>query len=528
MLATCELASLWSVVHDDGIAEEPQEPRRFRHWMLPLRMLLGGLLITVATGGAVATAGLLQLKGIQDELHRFGHTVDFQNGTVTPTEAGKPQTLLLVGSDRRYGAGKKDARSDTMMLVRIDPKQPAITVLSVPRDLAVQIPGHGMAKINESYGEGGLDLTARTLKDVLSTKTERFHINHAIATTFGGFIQAINHIQCVYIDVDRRYYHSNAGLPVSERYAEINIPAGYQQLCGTQALAYVRFRHLDNDLVRAARQQDFLRAAKDQLRQQGVFRNIKPLTRIFAKATETDSDLQSSRGILRLAKLAVAASGKPVRQIHFPGRLVAPGQGGLGTSYLGAYVTASPGAIHKAVEQFMHPSVPKPAPRSHKVSRHTAKAPMRDGRAQGLALVKAMPAHRATRIPIFVPNALTRRGQYPASTAVAPNPRRYVLRDAQGHRHAAYRLVIAENVTLGQYYGVQGTTWRTPPILAGSHQTRRIGGRTYSLYSNGGRIRLVSWQTRRGTYWISNTLTLDLSNSEMLALATSAKQVTAR
>ena len=528
MLATCELASLSAVVHDDGIAEEPQEPRRFRHWLLPLRMLLGGLLITVATGGAVATAGLLQLKSIQDELHRFGHTVQFQKGTVTPTQPGKPQTLLLVGSDRRYGAGKKDARSDTMMLVRIDPKQPAITVLSIPRDLAVQIPGHGLAKINESYGEGGLDLTARTLKDLLSTKSERFHINHAIATTFGGFVEAVDHIGCVYIDVDRRYYHSNAGLPVSEHYAEINIPAGYQQLCGTQALAYVRFRHLDNDLVRAARQQDFLRAAKDQLRQQGVLNNIKPLTHIFAKATETDSDLQSSRGILRLAKLAVAASGKPVRQIHFPGNMVAPGQGGLGTSYLGAYVTASPDQIHRAVEQFLHPSAPKPVPHSHKVSRHTARAPMRDALSQGRALVKAMPARKRTRIPVFVPAQLTRRGQYPASTQTDPNPRRYVLRDARGRRHAAYRLMIAEDVTLGQYYGVQGTTWRTPPILAGSHQTRRIGGRTYSLYTNGGRVRLVSWQTPKGVYWISNTLTLDLSNSEMLALATSAKQVTNR
>jgi LCP family protein required for cell wall assembly len=527
VLSVCELASL-SLVHDDGIAEEPPEPRRFRHWILPLRMLLGGLLISVVTGGAVATAGLLQLKGIQDELHQFGHTAQFQKGTVTPTEAGKPQTLLLVGSDRRYGAGKKDARSDTMMLVRIDPKQAAITVLSIPRDLAVRIPGHGLAKLNESYSEGGLDLTARTLKDLLSTKTERFHINHAIATTFGGFVQAVDHIGCVYIDVDRRYYHSNAGLPVSERYAEINVRAGYQRLCGQQALQYVRFRHLDNDIVRSARQQDFLRAAKDQLRQQGLLKNIKPLTRIFAKATETDSDLQSSRGILRLAKLAVAASGKPVRQIHFAGTMVEPGQGALGTSYLGAYVTATPAQIHSAVEQFLHPPAAKPFSRSKKVKRHAAKAPMRNALAQGQALVKAMGSRKRTRMPVFVPALLTRRGQYAPSSELAANPRRYVLPDASGRGHAAYRLVIAENVQLGQYYGVQGTTWRKPPILAGTHQTRRIAGRTYSLYTNGGRLRLVSWQTRKGVYWISNTLTLNLSNSEMLALATSAKQVSRR
>jgi LCP family protein required for cell wall assembly len=527
VLRTGELASL-SVVHDDGIAEELPEPRRFRHWLLPLRMLLCGLLISVLTGGAVATAGLLQLKDIQDDFDRYGHTAEFQKGTVTPTEPGKPQTLLLVGSDRRYGTGKKDARSDTMMLVRIDPGQAAITVMSIPRDLAVQIPGRGLAKINESYSLGGLDLTTRTLKQLLSTPDEKFHINHAVATTFGGFVEAVNQIHCVYVDVDRRYYHTNAGLPVSERWAEINVRAGYQRLCGSEALSYVRFRHLDNDIVRAARQQDFLRAAKDQLRHAGVLKNLKPLARIFAKATESDGDLQTSRGILRLAKLAVAASGKPVREIHFPATLVAPGQGDPTTTFLGAYVTATPEQIQRAVHEFLHPSPPKPFERAHKAKRRAAKAPMRHALGEGKTLVKAMGSRKRTRMPVFVPAQLTRKGQYPQSTQLAPNPRRYVLQDSAGRRHAAYRLVIAEDAQQGQYYGVQGTTWRDPPVLAGSHQTRRIGNRTYSLYTNGGRLRLVSWQTPKGVYWISNTLSLDLSNSEMLAVAASARRVSRR
>jgi LCP family protein required for cell wall assembly len=416
-----------------------------------------------------------------------------------------------------------------MMLVRIDPKQAAITVMSVPRDLAVQIPGRGLAKINESYSLGGLDLTARTLKDLLSSDDEKLHINHAVATTFGGFVEAVDHIHCVYVDVDRRYYHTNAGLPVSEHWAEIDVRAGYQRLCGTQALSYVRFRHLDNDIVRAARQQDFLRAAKDQLRHEGVLKNLHPLARIFAKATETDGDLQTSRGILRLAKLAVAASGKPVREVHFPATLVAPGQGiEPGTAALGAYVTATPDQIDRAVHEFLHPSPPKPFEHAHKARKRASKAPMREALAEGKALVKAMGWRKRTRMPVFVPAQITRRGQYPVSTELAPNPRRYVLRDPSGRRHAAYRLVIAEDAQQGQYYGVQGTTWRDPPILAGSHQTRRIDNRTYSLYTNGGRLRLVSWQTPKGVFWISNTLSLDLSNSEMLALASSAKRVSRR
>jgi len=153
---------------------------------------------------------------------------------------------------------------------------------------------------------------------------------------------------------------------------------------------------------------------------------------------------------------------------------------------------------------------------------------MRNALAEGKALVKAVGWRKRTRMPIFVPAEITRRGQYPQSTQLAPNPRRYVVRDPAGRRHAAYRMTIAEDVQQGQYYGVQGTTWRDPPILAGSHQTRRIGDRTYSLYTNGGRLRLVSWQTPKGVYWVSNTLSLDLSSSEMLALAASARRVSRR
>jgi LCP family protein required for cell wall assembly len=492
-------------------------------------MLLGGALIFLLTGGAVATAGLLQLKDLEHEIKAVGHTATFQKGTVTPTEPGKPQTILLVGSDRRFGDGKNDARSDTMMLVRIDPDQSAITVMSVPRDLAVNIPGRGLAKINESYSLGGLDLTARTLKDLLGTPQDRFHINHAVATTFGGFVDAVNHIHCVYVDVDRRYYHTNAGLPVSEHWSEINVRAGYQRLCGTEALSYVRFRHLDNDIVRAARQQDFLRAAKDQLRHEGVLENLKPLARIFAKATETDGDLQTSRGILRLAKLAVAASGKPIREVHFPATFVAHGTSfEPGTGSLGDYVTATPDQIHRAVREFMHPSPPKPFVKAHRARRRVTRAPMKNALAEGKALAKAMPSRKATRMPIFVPAQLTRRGTYPQSTTAAPNPRRYVVRGPGGRRFAAYRLVVVEEAQQGQYYGVQGTTWRDPPLLAGSHQTRRIDRRAFSLYTNGGRLRLVSWETPKGVYWISNTLSLDLNNSEMLALAASARRVTRR
>jgi LCP family protein required for cell wall assembly len=511
--------------------------RRHRSWLLPLRMLLGGLLITVVTGGAVATAGLLQLKDFTDEFKDLSTEAKLSPGTVTQAPSGKPQTILLVGSDHRFGDGKDDARSDTMMLVRIDPKQSAITVMSIPRDLAVEIPGHGLAKINDSYTFGGLDLTARTIKELLSTRKERFHINHAITTTFGGFVEAVDQIGCVYVDVDRRYYHTNAGLPVSQRWAEIDVRAGYQQLCGTRALEYVRFRHLDNDLVRAARQQDFLRAAKDQLRDQGVLNNLRPLVRIVAKATETDGDLRTAKGILRLAKILVSSSGKPIRQIDFPATFQLDSgttqttTGVVTTTGLGSYVTATPEQIQSAVKEFMHPGPvkkikpKKPERGGKKKNGSSSSSRLRDALGTGKDLIRAAPARTATKMPVFVPAKITPRAQYPTSTELAPNPRRYVITDPDGGRHAAYRLVLAENVSEGQYYGVQGTTWRDPPLLAAEHQTRKIGDRTFSLYTDGGRLRLVAWHTKKAVYWVSNTLTLDLGNREMLDIAASLTRV---
>ena len=494
-------------------------------------MLLAGLFISVLTGGAVATAGLLQLKDIERAFDEGGHKVDFGDHVIEKPPPGKPQTILLVGSDHRYADGKADARSDTIMLLRIDPKASAITLLSIPRDLAVDIPGRGRAKINEAYSLGGLDLTAKTIKQLLSTDKAPFKINHAVATTFGGFVEAVDEIGCVYVDVDRRYYHTNAGLPVSEHWSEIDLNAGYQKLCGTKALEYVRFRHLDNDIVRAARQQGFLRVAKDQLNQAGVFKHLKPLVRIFARATESDGDLQTARGILRLAKILVGSSGKPVRQIHFPATFELDGavttvNGQTFTTGLGSYVSATPEQIHKVVREFMHPGPAKKieAPKRHR-ARQVARTLLRDALSTGRDLVAVAATRKRTRMPVFVPAQITQRAQYPTSTELAPNPRRYVIKDEDGRRHAAYRLTLAEDVTKGQYYGVQGTTWRDPPLLAANHQTRKIGDRTFSLYTDGGRLRLVAWQGPKGVYWVSNTLSLDLSNREMLGIASSLTRV---
>ena len=134
-------------------------------------------------------------------------------------------------------------------------------MLSIPRDLKVNIPGHGIDKFNAAYTYGGPKLTLKVVKQLTGIDD----INHVVNVDFTGFADAVNSIGCVYVDVDHHYYHSNVGLAPTEQYAEIDIPAGYQRMCGYNALQYVRYRHDDNDLVRSARQQEFLREARQEL-----------------------------------------------------------------------------------------------------------------------------------------------------------------------------------------------------------------------------------------------------------------------
>ncbi|HYI85245.1 MAG TPA: LCP family protein [Acetobacteraceae bacterium] len=515
-----------------------------------LGFVLAGAIIVLSMAGATVGVGMVQVNKVATTLRDFGHTENFRQGTITAPPAGKPQTLLLVGSDRRYGDAKGDARSDTLMLIRLDPKQNATTVLSIPRDLRVTIPGHGVDKINSAYGLGGLDLTTRTVKALLGAPGKRFRVNHAIAVDFKGFREAVDILRCIYIDVDRRYYHSNLGLPVSQHYAEIDVQPGYQKLCGQKALDYVRFRHLDNDIVRADRQQGFLRQASAQVSTSSLLSNLHPLVKAFAKSTSTDENLQTSRGILRLLRLAASSAGQPVRQVGFPHTFVhtepaanpPTAQGPLGAPAapigLGDYVTATPEEIQTAVRRFMHPRAvrrPKPAApvkpkkRSGKKRARVSAASYNLVPALSQAKEIVRPALKQRfKLPFYAPAWLTPDGRYPQSTGVAPAPRLYSLRDRGGKRHQAYRLVVLENEIEGQYYGVQGTTWRNPPVLGGAHSTQRMAGRSYRVYSDGRKIRLVAWHTPRGVYWVSNSLSRDLSNRRMLGIARSLTRIPAR
>src|SRR5437763_1236553 len=104
------------------------------------RSALGALIVITFTATTTAVAGLLQFKQVATYLSA---TPALPRAHVTIANPGDPQTLLLIGSDHRAGTPWKTANTDTMLLVRIDPNSSTINLLSLPRDLKVQIPGRG-------------------------------------------------------------------------------------------------------------------------------------------------------------------------------------------------------------------------------------------------------------------------------------------------------------------------------------------------------------------------------------------------
>jgi len=495
-----------------AIPDDERPPRLARG--MCKRFLLAALVVVLSSAATVATAALLELK---DDTTIFfgsgGSKLPLKAGALDGVDAGGPQTILLLGSDQRYVdiKAKNPVRSDTIILLRLDPSKGATTVMSLPRDLKVHIPGHGNDKLNAAYAIGGPALAVKTIRTLLGNVP----INHVVNVNFGGFRRAVDRLGCVYTDVDRRYFNDNSPpFGGGGDYATIDVKAGYQKLCGQDALDFVRYRHFDTDLVRAARQQQFLADAKDQIGVGKLFSDRKALLKIFGRYTQTD--ITSGDAILRLLKLAFESAQNPVQEVRFPGDIT------------GDYVTVTGANLAAATKRFMN-AAPIATPKTTAPKKATKK------KKKGKAATTVLPAgmqtaglgaeDEAVTLAVKLPFSVYYPKAAIAGASMLPDhSRAYDIFDRGGHKYRAYRMVF-KTTLLGQYYGVEGTNWEGPPILDNPSERRRLGGRTYELFYDGSRLRLVSWRSGKAVYWISNTLLSSLGNQQMLALAQSVSRI---
>jgi len=251
----------------DGLRQRLPEPirrrlppwRRARPWILALS---GGAAVVLAVAATWGINLLLEL-----DRHPTVAGVDRELAPETNFD-DHPRNVLILGSDTRAGLSPEEQaafgttedvdgqRSDTIILVHIDPRREKAVVIHLPRDLRVDIPGHGTDKINAAYEYGGPELVVRTVKEYTGLP-----IHNYVEVNLAGFQDIVDALGGVRICVDRPMHDDLAGLHLPR--------AGCYTLEGDRALAFVRARHIEDDIVpdfsRIARQQQFMRAMMNRL-----------------------------------------------------------------------------------------------------------------------------------------------------------------------------------------------------------------------------------------------------------------------
>jgi len=213
--------------------------------------------------------------------------------------SGADLTFLVIGSDSRAGLDDLTnfgpaggARGDVIMLVRLDSDTSAAQILSIPRDLYVDIAGHGQNRINSAYAFGGPSLMVETIRDSLGVE-----VNHYVEIDFVGFESLIDGLGGIELWFPYQARDLKSGL---------NVEAGTQTLDGATALAYARSRKYQelqngrwvsvnaNDIGRTERQQEVVRAIVTKLRRPGSITEAGDIAAALARHMTIDSTLASS------------------------------------------------------------------------------------------------------------------------------------------------------------------------------------------------------------------------------------------
>jgi polyisoprenyl-teichoic acid--peptidoglycan teichoic acid transferase len=474
------------------------------------RMLIGCLL-TVALAAATTVVLIKgEIHTLAGDLHA-NHAVSVAPGVLAPTGFGETQTMLLVGNDQRAHTTTAPVlpHSNEMLLVRIDPSKPYISMMSIPRELMVTIKcpnGPATTRLNYALTCGGFSTLVSTIHSLTGIS-----VNHVVMIDFNEFQKAVNDIGCVYSTIDRRYYNLNIGTPDTD-YSNIDLQPGYQRLCGSQALQFVSYRHGDTSLVRDARDQDFLLDTKKQYGPT-LLSNIHKFERVFGETVSVDRSLQSDNGVENLLGTLISAQTLRVRQVQFQVNLEPTGSNPCSCD------TATPQQIAASVHSFLHGTDNLPtqqtAAQAHALHGHKGAAGLPLAQVTSEQLAQARATAGKVPFPLEFPRVQDANG-FGSGTPVAL--RDYLIHAPGGTAYPAYVAVFSAGL-LGQYYDVQGTTWTGAPIFSDPDQTVAVGGRTYSLYYSGQHLEVVAWFAHGAAYWVHNSLTDAISNGELLAIA---------
>jgi len=280
---------------------DPGEHTKQRRWLRrSLLALTVVIALVVGVAGFYVAVGLSALQGLKREP---GLLPTDNPEPITQTMDDGPVDIVLIGSDSR---GSDRGRSDTLMVAHLNTERNALYLISFPRDLYVEIPGHGKNKINAAYAFGGPALAVKTLQN-----TTGVTMDHTAIIDFEGFIGLTSDVGG--ITVFNQIASSNLGY---------DFPRGDITIKGEQALAYVRQRYglPRGDFDRAERQRIVVRALILKLLKPGTVANPATFNAVASKLGSyvTIDERLTNDVIWNLATgTNIGASGQ-IRQLQAP------------------------------------------------------------------------------------------------------------------------------------------------------------------------------------------------------------------
>lgn len=224
---------------------------------------------------------------------------------------GQRLNVLLLGVDARRGE-ENNTRTDTIILASVDTKSNRLSLLSIPRDTRVNIPGHGWEKINSANVFGGPKLVMQTVSDLLGIP-----VKYYVLSNFSGFKDMVDALGGVTIDVERNMYHYD---PEDGGAYAIDLKKGVQRLDGEKAIQYVRFRGYENgDIDRTQHQQKFLAALAGEALQPASIPRLPRLIPEIMRYVHTNLGMGD---LLVLAKAARGPENMDIVTQTLPGRAI--------------------------------------------------------------------------------------------------------------------------------------------------------------------------------------------------------------
>jgi polyisoprenyl-teichoic acid--peptidoglycan teichoic acid transferase len=264
--------------------------------------------------------------------------------------------ILLLGIDKRDDEPIEGTRSDTMMLASIDPVTKSAALVSLPRDMWVNIPGctyregcvGGQQRINVAHAVGGPDLAVRTVSADFGIP-----VQHYARVDFRGFEQLVDAVGGVVIDVDWPVKDDEYPTP-DYGYMRIYFGPGPQLMNGAEALEYARSRHGMNDFARAGRQQKVILSVRNRVLQLDMLSRAPELLNIAQNSLTTDL---SPVEMLELAKLVSQVDHDKINNLVIDTNYVRPFVGDDGADLLDPNIPAIKRAIASAQRAAAHPEL---------------------------------------------------------------------------------------------------------------------------------------------------------------------------